>query len=260
MRLWTARGRRTCAALSFSASVLVFVLATASSAHGESTAQKRDRDEAAESAAQRQQGTGATESVVVDRVVVRFTAAEAGGEQAPYFIHERELAFEARLVALADPAFRGGTEPYRRHHLQAALERHIAEVLLSVLSLDPEPSKTTVDRQQKAAWKMAEQEVGGRERLLQVARAEGIATLELRRLFRRRALASLYLDQMVAPMLEPSELELRRTHARGETPFSEEPFGEVRNQLEQWYVSRALKVAAANFFQKARARLRIKYL
>src|SRR5690606_28437711 len=125
-----------------------------------------------------------------------------------YFIHERELAFEARLVALADGAFRSTSESYRRHHLQAALERHIAEVLLSVLSLDPEPSAEVETRQQEAALAMAQQAAGGGEALAAAARAEGLGTLEVRRIFRRRARASLYLDQMVAPMLEPSELEL----------------------------------------------------
>ena len=196
------------------------------------------------------------ERILVDRAVVRFTAAEAGGRQTPYFIHERELAFEARLVALADGAFRSTSESYRRHHLQAALERHIAEVLLSVLSLDPEPSAEVETRQQEAALAMAQQAAA----LAAAARAEGLGTLEVRRIFRRRARASLYLDQMVAPMLEPSELELRRAHQSGESPFSDRPYGDVKLELRRWYVGEALRAAAASFFQKARARLRIEYL
>jgi hypothetical protein len=107
---------------------------------------------------------------------------------------------------------------------------------------------------------MAEEEVGGAGRLLQAASAEGLATLEVRRIFQRRARASLYLDQMVAPMLSPTELELRRAHRSGETPFSDSPFAEVRDSLRDYYVSQALRQAAARFFQRARARLKVEYL
>ena len=44
----------------------------------------------------------AGESVLLDRVAVRFTAPETGGIAKPQFIFERELAFEARLEALTD--------------------------------------------------------------------------------------------------------------------------------------------------------------
>src|SRR4051812_15486358 len=76
---------------------------------------------------------------VVDRAVVRFSAPEAGGREQPHFVFERELAFEARLVALGDPAHRAGDVPYRRHHLVAALEAHVAETLMASLAMTPEP-------------------------------------------------------------------------------------------------------------------------
>src|SRR5262245_63856048 len=63
-------------------------------------------------------GLGPGDFTVIDRAVVRFSASEAGGKERPYFIYERELAFEARLQALSDPAFRPGQEAFRRHHLQ----------------------------------------------------------------------------------------------------------------------------------------------
>src|SRR5690606_9510556 len=81
-------------------------------------------------------------TITIDRAVVRFSAPEGGGRERPYFVYERELAFEARLVARADLAHRSKSEPYRRHHLQAALERHIAETLLAALTIDPSPSPT----------------------------------------------------------------------------------------------------------------------
>jgi len=208
----------------------------------------------------RGRGPRPSDFVVVDRAVVRFSAAEAGGKARPHFIYERELAFEARLVALSDPAFRLGGEAFRRHHLQAALERHIAEVLLAGLRLEEEPKPGVVLRQTQAARAMMEQQVGGPETLLAAARAEGIGDAELERLFLRQAKASLYLDTMVTPMLEPGELELRRAHRSDETPFSDMPFDQARPLVERWYVGQALRVAAANFYQSARARLKIEFL
>jgi hypothetical protein len=200
---------------------------------------------------------GEPEPLVVDRVVVRFTAPELGGASRPRYVHERELSFEARLVALADPAFEESREAFRRQHLQAALERHVAEELLAALQIDPEPSAAELALQRREARAMAEEQAGGAGRLLAAASAEGIDAAELERLFERRSRASLYLHRMVAPMLEPSTLELRRAHQLEQSPFSGQPFDEVRRPLERWYVARSLRRAAAAFFQNARARLRI---
>lgn len=198
--------------------------------------------------------------IVVDRAVVRFMAPEIGGPENPLFIFERPLAFEARLVALADPAHQNKSVPYRRHHLQAALERHIAESLLSSLKMRPEPDAATVKRQMKAARQIATQQAGGEDRLLEAAKKEGLGAMELRRMFRRRARASLYLDRMVAPMLVPSELTLRRAHQSRQTPYSDHKYEEVEEPLRRWLVSRRLRTAVANFYQNARARLTIDYL
>lgn len=46
-------------------------------------------------------------------------------------------------------------------------------------------------------------------------------------LYRRQARASLYLDKMIAPMLEPSEIELRDLWRTGTTPFKDLPFDRV---------------------------------
>ena len=198
--------------------------------------------------------------VVVDRAVVRFVAAEAGGKAHPHFIYERELAFEARVAALTDPAFQPGREPYRRHHLQAALERHIAEVLLSGLRLEEQPSAAAMARQVRAARSMIEQQVGGPEALLRAAESEGIGRVELEHLFHRQARASFYLDTMVTPMLEPGEFELRRAHRSGKTPFSALSFDEARPLVERWYVGQALRVAVTNFYQSARSRLKVEFI
>ena len=212
----------------------------------------------AESEAPSQSSQG-PQRLVVDRVVARFAAPEAGGHEQPHFIYERELSFEARLVALADPAFRSKGEAYRRHHLQAALERHIAEELLSSLRMTPEPPEAVIQAQRDSARVMAEEQAGGADALRQAAELEGLGRLEVMRVFRRRARASLYLDRMVTPMLEPSTLELRRAHRSKETPFSKLPFAEVEGAVRRWYVAENLKLAAQSYYQNARARLDIRF-
>ena len=199
-------------------------------------------------------------TITVDRAVVRFSAPEGGGRKRPYFVYERELAFEARLVARADPAHRAKSEPYRRHHLQAALERHIAETLLAALTIDPAPSPTQIADQLAAARTMVVDAVGGEATLSLAAREEGLGSLELRRFFRRRALASLYLNVMVEPMLEPSALELRRVHERGEGPLADKSFSEAEPALRRWYVAQSLRAAVQTYYQNARTRLRVDFL
>jgi hypothetical protein len=199
-------------------------------------------------------------AIVIDRAVVRFSAPEGGGRERPYFIYERELAFEARLVALADSAHRSKKEPYRRHHLQQALERHVAETLLAALSIDPPPSEAEIAEQIDSARRLVSSEVGGDTALRLAAEAEGLGTLELRRYFRRRAVASLYLHVMVAPMLSPSPLELRRVHRDVDGPFAELSFEDAEPALRRWYVARSLRTAVDTYFQNARARVRLSYL
>ncbi len=198
--------------------------------------------------------------IPLDRVVVRFSAPEGAGRDRPYFIYERELAFEARLVALADSAFSRRREAYRRHHLQAALERRIAETLLASLPIDPPLKDEAVSKQIEAVQIMVWDASGGRDSVTEAAKAEGISSLEQRSFFRRRALASLYLHQMVAPMLVPSQLELRRLHRRGEGPLSDQPFELAEPVLRRWYIERNLRAAVATYYQNARSRLVISFL
>ena len=95
--------------------------------------------------------------VVLDRAVVRFVAPETGGVASPRFVFERQLAFEARLDALADPdrvaraRAREGVEPYRDRHVRGALDRHIAETLLAALRIDPEPKRSEIEARVVAA-------------------------------------------------------------------------------------------------------------
>ena len=199
------------------------------------------------------------ESVVVDRTLVRFTAPELGGARRPSFVFERELAFEARLEALGDPDHTG-VEPFRDRHVTSALERHIAETLLSRLHIDPEPSAVQIAAQARAARAMLVERVGGVERLEAAARAEQISELEVQTLLRRRARASLYLDRMVAPMLRPTQSELRTLHASRQTPFSTAPYEDVEPRLRRWYAGQRLASAVSAYYQGARARLKVHFL
>lgn len=193
--------------------------------------------------------------VVVDRVVVRWYAPELGGGANAQFVLERQLAFEARIEALAT----GGAAESKPNDRQwkGALDRIVAETLLAQLPVRPTPTPAEVAKRAEAARLLLEDRVGGRERLAAAARVEGIVSEELDAFLRRTARASLYLDRMVAPMLDPNESELREVHASGRTPFSSKPFGEVAEQVRRWLVARRVEEALDAFYQRARSRITI---
>lgn len=195
---------------------------------------------------------------LLDRVVVRWYAPETGGVHRPQFIFQRELAFEARLEALADADAEAG--PYRDRHVRAALERHIAESLLASLSINPAPTPQEIAARAESARSALEQRVRGRPRLIAAAAAEGIASDELDAFLRRQARASLYLDRMVAPMLEPGEFELRAVLRSGASPFKDQPFEVVEPALRRWYVGQRLAQALESYYQNARSRVSINLL
>ena len=206
-------------------------------------------------------GSASAEPLVLERAVARFVAPETGGVRSPRFIFERMLAFEARLEALADPdRNRADSRPYRERHVRSALERHVSETLLASLRIQPEPSRQDVERQTQAARLMLLQQVGGAKALEDAAQAEGLSPREVISVVRRRARASLYLDRMVAPMLEPSEAELVAIHRTVNTPFSGRPFDEIHQALRRWYVGRRLQQALSAFYQNARSRVTVTLL
>lgn len=199
------------------------------------------------------------EPITFDRTVVRFHAPETGGVQRPRFISERTLAFEARIEALAAQD-RSNDEPYRERHVSAALERHVSEVLLASLRIEPAPTETLLRRQVELARKVLNDRVGGEALLLEAQRAEGISNAELSAVLRRQARASLYLDRMVAPMLRPSDAELEAIQRSAPAALQHESFARARPLLLRWYVSRRLSSAMASFFQEARSRVTITLL
>lgn len=199
------------------------------------------------------------EPILLDRVVVRFYAPETGGVEHPRFVYERRLAFEARLQALADQDH-SPDAPYRDRHVSAALERHISEVLLASLRIEPEPSEGVIQRQLELARKLLSDRVGGDDALRQAQLAEGVSNAELAGMLRRQARASLYLDRMVAPMLRPSDAELEAIQRSAPAALQNESFIRVRPLLLRWYVSKRLASAMSSFFQEARSRVTITVL
>ncbi len=198
--------------------------------------------------------------VRLDRVVARFVAQETGGVAAPRFVFERLLAFEARLEALSDPQrarTTDGAVPYRDRHVRAALDRHVAEVLLSSLRIDPEPTPSDMRLRTEVARTLMVERAGGAAAFREATDAEGIVESEVIRIARRRARASLYLDRMVAPMVEPSEAELRNVHRSAATPFRGVPFETAKSALRRWYVAQRFEAALAGFYQNARSRVRM---
>src|SRR5262249_15897453 len=134
---------------------------------------------------------------------------------------------------------------------------HIAETLLASLPVMPLPTPREVGQRAEAARAILEQRVHGRDRLIGAAAAEGISAEELDAMLRRQARASLYLDRMVAPMLEPNRAELRDLYRAGATPFKGKPFDEAEPAIKRWYVGQRLGQAVDTYYQNARTRVSI---
>lgn len=195
---------------------------------------------------------------VVDRVVVRFWAPELGGVDAPSYIFERELSFEARLEAIADRQFvPTEQEPYTQAHVREALERHVAEAILESLRVTPAPTTSEIAERVRAAEASLTTELGGATVLGRVAQLEGLEQREIYRFLQRRARAALYLDRMVAPMLSPSEAELSALHASGRTPFSRQSYAVAASELRRWFIARNLRHAVQAYYNGARARIQL---
>ncbi len=194
-----------------------------------------------------------TSDPAIDRVVVRWHSRATGGVAKPQFITARELAFEARIEALSERS--PPRAPYTDKHVRAALQRHLTETVLTHLPVDPAPTPKQVGNYAENARLIIEQQVGGRAKLNGAAAAEGIVSDELNALLRRRARASWYLDKMVAPMLTPSDLELRAVHKRGESPYTTQRFEDIEPQLRRWYISTRLASALDRYYRAARSRV-----
>jgi hypothetical protein len=202
--------------------------------------------------------------VALDRAVVRFYTAETGGTAYPRFISERTLAFEARLEAMAATA-RGIGDGYQEHDVRTALEHHVAEEILATLAdrliADSPPSRrppadelARVEQDVSAALL---ERLGGGQRVDEAARAEQLDAKEVAALLRRGALAAWYVDRAIAPVLHPSEEQLREVYRTAAHPYRGRPLEEVRPALERWFGVERARVAENAFLEAARSRVKI---
>lgn len=192
-------------------------------------------------------------AVLVDRIVVRWTTTDRGVTNKPQVIFARELAFEARLEAMA-----GGEPPdapITERYLRAALNRHISEALLALLPVDAEPTAEDIAKRADAAASVLEARVGGLEKIAKALELEGLSVDELAAIHRRSARASLYLDRMIAPQIEPTRQELVDLQASGTTPYTKEPFDKVEEKLRRWLLAQRLNDTLDAFFQKSRSKI-----
>lgn len=190
--------------------------------------------------------------LLVDRVVVRFIAPETGGVARPMFITERQLAFEARLEWLMDPA-----EPLGPRQVRGALDVHVAASLLEHLRLDRPLPEGDRRRLRDAIRRAVFERVGGEAQVRRAAEAEGLDDAEVGQVMDRLADAAIYVDRAISPILTPSEEQLREVYRTAAHPYRSLPFGQAREPLGRWFMVERLRVAMGAYLQGARARVKV---
>jgi hypothetical protein len=198
-------------------------------------------------------GQGAT---IVDSVVVRFYAPETGGAERPRFITARVLAFEARVEALSEQVATEGASLSERS-VRAAVEHHIAREMLASLPLDVKPSDADVDTVKAQLLLALLDRIGGQGTFDRLAAQDGLSAGEVDVLMRREALAAIYLDRAVAPMLNPTDDQLRTVFRTSAHPYrTAKTYESVKDALARWFVSERVKAAEQSFLQTARTRVK----
>ena len=135
--------------------------------------------------------------VTADSVAVRFHTPDMGGVSTPRFITERQVSFEARLVALEDDP----SGVVQERHVHAAIDTHIAEEMLGALPLDHTPDTQTAMHAADVVRKGLEQRVGGVAAIECAEKIDGIEPRELDAIILREARALIYIDGAVGSIL-----------------------------------------------------------
>jgi hypothetical protein len=203
-----------------------------------------------------QSSEASADGAVLDRVAVRFYAPEAGGTQRPRFITERTLSFEARLLAMSEQGASVEAPPQERH-LHIALERHVAEELLSFLGIEGGKDPPDLRRLADEARSELERRVGGEGSLRRAAEIDHIDPEEVQSYFLRHARAEYYLDRNVTPLLDPPDEQLREVFRSSAHPFRDKKFEDARKEFALWFVAERVKAAESTFLQTARTRVKI---
>jgi hypothetical protein len=192
--------------------------------------------------------------VVTDAVAVRFIAPDMGGAAKPRFLTQRQLSFEARLLALEeDPT--GVVQP---RHAHAAVEAHISEEMLRALPLD-HPVDFKAVAETVMTLRLALEQRVGKPAIERAEKLEGMEPSELDAVLERQARAALYVDRAVTPILVTNEDQLRETYRTTSHPFRGRPFEEVREDLARWIVVERFRSAEQAYLQSARARVTVVY-
>jgi hypothetical protein len=193
---------------------------------------------------------------VVDGVAVRFTSPETGGATRPRFVMQRELSFEARLLACAEEGKLA--EPQERH-IRQAVEQHIAVEMLSRLPLDPEPDAAALGRVARILQTAVIDRVGGEKVVQDAGAVEGFESSEIDAMFIHEARAALYVERAITPVLYPSEETLRDVYRTTAHPYRGSKYEDVRDALDRWFAFERLRSAEAQFLQNARTRVKVAY-
>ncbi len=192
----------------------------------------------------------------VDAVAVRFSSPETGGATRPRFITERELSFDARLLACAEEARLA--DPQDRH-MRAAVDQRIAVEMLSHLPLEPEPDANALLRVARILEAAVMDRVGGESVLRAAAAVEGFDSHEVDTTFLREARAALYVERAITPVLYPSDEILRDVYRTTAHPYRGAKYEDVRDALDHWFALERLRATESQFLQGARTRVKVAY-
>ncbi|MBL8607568.1 MAG: hypothetical protein JNL38_09620, partial [Myxococcales bacterium] len=187
-----------------------------------------------------------------DRAAARWSTPETGGPPRPRFVTARQLAALARIEAVLE----GESEPSERF-VRVALERRIAEDMLSALLLRRGPEPVTIPALAEEARLELCARVGGCDALSALLAKERLTVADLAPIFVARARSLEYVERALTPIMRPSEEELREAFRTAQHPFREKRFEEVKGELARWLVHERLRVAETEYFQNARGRVRL---
>lgn len=194
-------------------------------------------------------------AVRVDRAVVRYVSPETGGSAHPRFLTERELAFFARVEALIEQTTLDPDE-YPERYVHAAVDRLVARSMLASLMIQRGVEPPELPRLSLEARGELEARVGSGA-LADALKREGIDEDELLSFLRDQVRATYYIDRAMTPILSVTEDALRAAFRSMLHPYRKEKFDDVRSKLRLWLVTERLRAAELEFFQGARARVKI---
>ena len=76
-------------------------------------------------------------------------------------------------------------------------------------------------------------------------------------MLRRQALAAIYIDRSISPILRPSDDQLREVYRTAAHPYRSLTFAQAHDELERWFVAERIRVAESAYLQTARTRVKI---